>query len=107
MRARYRPERQNQGDEGADGGGGVLQQLEADVAGRQPRCRDPRSHDGGDEQAGAEELGEQAPAERVVRPQSGVVALSGVSQHADATAAGVGRAARRRARRRTRSVVRS
>ena len=61
-----RPEGQDQGDEGAHGRGGVLQQLQTDVAGRQLGGRDPRPDHGGDQQAGAQEFGQQPPAERFV-----------------------------------------
>ena len=56
-----RPEDQDQPDQRAGGGGGVLEQLQADVARREPAGHDPGPDDGDDQQAGAERLGDQAP----------------------------------------------
>ena len=56
-----RPEDQDQPDQRAGGGGGVLEQLQADVARREPAGHDPGADDGDDQQAGAERLGDEPP----------------------------------------------
>ena len=57
VRARHRPEHEDQDGQPEDGGGGVLQQLQTDVVGRQLLGRDPGTDDDRHEQPGAEELG--------------------------------------------------
>jgi len=54
--------REDQDDDGEAerGGGGVLQQLQPGVGGREALGHDPGADDEGDEQPGAEELGERA-----------------------------------------------
>ena len=56
-----RPEDQDQPDQRAGRGGGVLEQLQPDIARRQPAGHDPGPDHGDDQQAGAERLGDQAP----------------------------------------------
>jgi hypothetical protein len=62
--ARDRPEGEDQRDEHQGGGGGVLQQLQTDLIGRELLSRDARTDNGGDEHAGAEGLGESARGKR-------------------------------------------
>ena len=59
MRAGYRPEQQDQDGQTEHGGGGVLQQLQADVVRRELLGRDAGADDDRDQQGGAGELGEQ------------------------------------------------
>ncbi len=61
-----------------DRGGGVLQQLQADVAGREAFGCDAGPDDDGDEQGGAEELGSESPSQ-VGRPRCGAGHRLGVS----------------------------
>ena len=61
--ARHRPEGEDERDEPAGGGGRVLEQLQADVVGREPLGEDARADDDGDEQAGADRLGGEPAAE--------------------------------------------
>ncbi len=60
-RRRHRLQREDQRDQRAGGDDAVLQQLQADVARREPDGGDAGADDGGDEQGGAEELGERTP----------------------------------------------
>ncbi len=59
-----RPEDEDEGGEPGRRGGGVLEQLQPDVPGRELRRRDPRADHGGGEEGGAEELGKQASGQR-------------------------------------------
>src|SRR5262249_31989902 len=59
MRAGNCAEHENEADQGAGGGGGVLEQLQADVGGGQVAGHDPRADHRHNEQAGAEGLGRQ------------------------------------------------
>ena len=52
-------EHPDQGDQRASGSGRVLQQLEADIVGREAGRHDPRADDGDDQQAGAKSFGDQ------------------------------------------------
>ena len=56
-----RPEDQDQADQRPGGGGGVLEELQPDIAGREPAGHDPGADHGDDQQAGAERLGDEAP----------------------------------------------
>ena len=61
--AGHRPEREDQRDEAAGGRGGVLEQLQPDVVGREALGEDARADDDRDEQRGADGLGGDLPAE--------------------------------------------
>ena len=61
MRSGHGPEGEDERAERERRGDRVLEQLQADVARRQPRRHDAGADDGGDQQRGADELGEQPP----------------------------------------------
>jgi hypothetical protein len=63
-RSRYRPQRQDQGDERGRGGDAVLQQLQPGIVRRQPRSGDARAHDGGDQERRPDELGQRSTGQR-------------------------------------------
>ena len=58
--ARHGTEDQDQRNERGAGGGGVLQQLQADIGGREALGHDPGPDHGHDQQPGAERLGDEA-----------------------------------------------
>ena len=58
-----RPEQQDEHGQPEHRRGGVLQQLQPDVVGREPLGGDAGADDDGDEQPGAEYLGDQPPSE--------------------------------------------
>ena len=66
MGAGDRAEHQDDGEEPGRRGGGVLEELEPDVARRQRLGGDPRADDDGGQQGAAQELGQQP------SPQDGV-----------------------------------
>ena len=66
MGPRDGPEHQDDGEQSGCGSRGVLEELQADVAGRQRLSGDPRTDDDGGEQRAAQELGQQP------SPQDGV-----------------------------------
>ena len=75
--ARHRPEGEDERDEPAGGGGGVLEQLQASVARGQTLRHDPRADDDGDEERGAGGFGGDAPAERWRSSAAGPAAFTG------------------------------
>ena len=77
-------EHPDQPDERAGGGGRVLQQLQADVVGRQAAGHDPRADDGDDQEAGAEGLGDEATGQVELQPAGTRLDLSAELAH-DAT----------------------
>jgi hypothetical protein len=58
--ARHRAEHENDREQAGRGRGGVLEQLQPDIARREGLCRDPRANHQGREERGAKQLGEQA-----------------------------------------------
>ena len=65
-----RPEHEDDREEAGRGRGGVLEQLQADVAGRELGGGDARPDHGGGEKRRAEELGEQAARQRGIGHQA-------------------------------------
>ena len=78
------PNIEDQPDQRAGGGGRVLEQLQADVVGRQAAGHDPRPDDGDDQQAGAERLGDEAPGEVGAEVAGAGLGLVGELGHAGA-----------------------
>ena len=79
VRAGDRPEGGDQDEQHCPGGQCVLQQLQADVSGRQGRRGDPGPDHGGHQQQRAEALGEQPAAERQRRHAVGAASAASIS----------------------------